>query len=475
MRLRTVLGIAGIVAAVNVAVVLVVSLGPGLGRAGKEPRTGPPPAAAQHLADALASAAFRAAITVDYATLNAIVRQAASWSEVVYVSVEDGGGKILAHTDPRRVGQVWSDELAAEIRADTSRPHHEVISARSDSTGAATSRPAVARVRLGYVDTSVPARPVPPVPLWVLVAVAAGAAIPAGALAAGLVRTDGPDSPRSGDDEPKDSETTAALRKTLTERTRMLADVRFAHDETIARQARLMPHIAHVFRSSLTTVLGFSKVLLGGGDGSLTEAQAADVRSIEASGRQLLTFVNTLADLGRAQAGTIERNPGPIAVETTCREVASDPGVAAAVDVMIDCDPNLPAVRADRQQLRQILGTLLRHGLALPGHGALALSARSRDEHVVLEITYPGRTLSDDELATFFEPWPDLDVLPRVDPQIARLRLALAHALAAANGAALSADRTSDGVRVILTMPAMAAVDTTVDQPSHPEPEAAPR
>src|SRR6266542_2349645 len=81
--------------------------------------TGSPPAgtgrrppsssmATQRLAELYANAAFRAVITSDYAALNELIRQSTAWPEVVYVSVEDAKGKILAHTDPSKVGKTWN-------------------------------------------------------------------------------------------------------------------------------------------------------------------------------------------------------------------------------------------------------------------------------------------------------------------------------------------------------------------------------
>src|SRR5712691_465152 len=90
---------------------------------------GPVPAttpAVQRLAELLASSAFRALITNDYATLNELIKQSAAWPEVVHVSVEDAQGRILANTDPRRVGQIWSDRVTEEIRATVTVPYEDV-------------------------------------------------------------------------------------------------------------------------------------------------------------------------------------------------------------------------------------------------------------------------------------------------------------------------------------------------------------
>lgn len=528
MNGRAVIKIIGVVAAINVFVTVALwfTVGGGVLRSGTRAGVGAPPAAVQHLAEVVAHAAFRSVITFDYAALNAVIKQATTWPDIVYLSVEDAEGKIVGHTDPRRLGQVWSDRVAADIRAAIKVPYREVTAAMSDSTGNTKERSVAGRVRLGYVvePTVAPvvappeARRSPPA-LWLLVILAAVAAIPAGVIVSRLL-------PHTGPHRKLLPRTTADLTKKLIERTRQLAQVRHEKDkvgveaaglrravadlkgqlETLRAGSRehqrepvsangpcaralpqgaelepagldpgLVAHVARVFRTSLTKVLGFSQLMLRGADGPLSEAQVVDVKGIEAAGRHLLAFVNTLSELVRARSGTLEVRPEMVDVNAVIREIACDPELAGSTDLRVQYAGDLPEVKADRQHLREILRTLIREGASLPGQGGALLSGRADDGALVLEVAHLGRTIPDDKLRRVFEPFPPLDGLARVDADAGELQLTLAGALAAMNGGTFTVDRAPEGVRFTLRMPAMPPLATAIEDASRPDPEAARR
>lgn len=142
-----------------------------------------PSSAVEHLAELLAASAFRSLITNDYAPLNALIKRSAAWPEVAYLSVEDPQGRILGSADPARVGQIWNDQMAAELRPTAGAQYQDVVVAVSNP--ADNSQNAVmGRVRLGYrVEpssrrTAEPSRP--HALQWIVLGLAALAAIPTG-------------------------------------------------------------------------------------------------------------------------------------------------------------------------------------------------------------------------------------------------------------------------------------------------------
>jgi signal transduction histidine kinase len=68
--------------------------------------------------------------------------------------------------------------------------------------------------------------------------------------------------------------------------------------------------------------------------------------------------------------------------------------------------PTLPPVRADRQQLRQVLLNLLTNGYeAMDGAGTLSLDARRVDGHVELRVADTGAGMDEETAARVFEPF----------------------------------------------------------------------
>jgi hypothetical protein len=178
MRLNTSLKVIAVFAVVYVPLATAVSW--------YATRPAPPkPAAAstavQRLAEAYASAAFRPVVTSDYAALGQLVRQAAAWPEVVYLGIEDRNGRILAHTDPSRVGRTWTDGVGADIRRTVKVPYEEVVAPLVDPNEGGKLPARVGHVRLGY---AVPRGPTAGTPAsrpdasgWLVLALPALAAI----------------------------------------------------------------------------------------------------------------------------------------------------------------------------------------------------------------------------------------------------------------------------------------------------------
>jgi signal transduction histidine kinase len=65
----------------------------------------------------------------------------------------------------------------------------------------------------------------------------------------------------------------------------------------------VLASIAHDLRSPLNAVIGFSKLMLKGIDGPLSDMQSSDVDAIHTNGNTMLQMVDGLIDLARIEAG----------------------------------------------------------------------------------------------------------------------------------------------------------------------------
>src|SRR5262249_28457352 len=151
----------------------------------------------QRLAETFSGAAFRSMITFDYAALNELVKRAAQWPEIVYLSIEDAQGKVISHTDPTRVGQPWNAAAAREMAAARGM-YEEAVAAITGPEMAGKPGLRVGQVRLGYVADNAkaaveaplppPATPRAPFGRYSLAAVLAAAAVAGIPVGFGLVR-----------------------------------------------------------------------------------------------------------------------------------------------------------------------------------------------------------------------------------------------------------------------------------------------
>jgi signal transduction histidine kinase len=189
-------------------------------------------------------------------------------------------------------------------------------------------------------------------------------------------------------------------------RTRSL---RSALDElVVASEAKtdFLANVSHELRTPLTSILGFAEVLATGMDGPLTELQAHDVTTIQASSRHLLELIDDLIDIASIEAGRVqlsveELDPRPLVAEcvATIRPLAEsrqigvthEPGSASAPDLRVTADPG---------RLREIVLNLLSNAVKFtPPRGRVRVDVRAHADAVVIAIrdTGPGIAAADQE------------------------------------------------------------------------------
>ena len=461
----------GIIRALKITVLLVIlqtALVAGLWWLSEEWLTPRMPTSIEHVADLYAAAAARFMVATDQRALDILVKQGAAWPMITSVGVEDAHGTVLAHTDPARVGRIGNDAATSGLASPPGRALREItvlILNPDQKTG-----PPVGRVRLGYrtldEGTIAPSTFAQGSVVSFLVATVV-ATIPLGWLVIGLGKPLGR-RPGAAPGSPLETLARVAwanqgqaaievrhLKVVLAEREAQIARLTEAVEHTgrsistDPSHQRAILSVTHAVRTSLSNILGFSKLLLRELDGRLTEAQTADVRNIQRAGAELLSFVTALSELNRAEAGQILIQPEAMDVQTLLDELAAEYGSAHSLDIKVESPAGLPMVRTDRGHLGQILHTLIMQATLPSGnHGEVVLRARPNGEMVSISVAHPGRIVSDDDLATMFDPHSSRE------PNTGRIGLTLARSLAILNAGSLAVESQPDiGVVYTLTVP----------------------
>ena len=426
------------------------------------------PTSIERVADLYAAAAGRFMVATDQRAVDLLVKQGATWPMLAYVGVEDAHGTVLAHTDPARVGRIGNEATTSGLASTPAGPLRE-ITVLVQNPGQKIGPP-VGRVRLGYraldEGTIVPSTLAEGSVVFFLVATVV-ATIPLAWLVIGLAK---PSGRRPGEAPGSPLETLAQVAwanqgQAATE-VRHLKVVLAEREGQIARLTEAMEHrarsistdpshqrailsITQAVRTSLSNILGFSKLLLRDLDGRLTETQTADVLNIQRAGAELLSFVTALSELNRVEAGQILIRPEAMDAQTLLNELAAEYGSAHSLDIKVECPAGLPMVRTDRGHLGQILHTLIMQATLPSGnHGEVVLRARPNGEMIDISVAHPGRIVSDDDLATMFDPHRSRE------PNTGRIGLTLARSLAVLNAASLAVEsQPSTGVVFTLTVP----------------------
>src|SRR5690606_24840951 len=88
-------------------------------------------------------------------------------------------------------------------------------------------------------------------------------------------------------------------------------------------KSQFLANMSHELRTPLNSIIGFSRVILKGIDGPLTDLQEQDLTTIYNSGQHLLGLINNILDLSKIEAGKMEIQPEYMDAEETIDTVIS--------------------------------------------------------------------------------------------------------------------------------------------------------
>lgn len=197
-------------------------------------------------------------------------------------------------------------------------------------------------------------------------------------------------------------------------------------EENDAFKARFLANMSHELRGPLNSILGFSRLMLKGFDGPLSEEQTADLQRIYTNSQQLLDLINDILAISEIQAGlfdlkyqTVDLRELLISVLPTASALIRGKEVVLIQQI----PPQLAAVHGDPDRLRQVLLHLLTNAAKFTERGEIALRAWADDEMAYVSIRDTGvgihakdreRIFAGFEKASASEPAAGVQRAPRV-------------------------------------------------------------
>ncbi|BEL10436.1 ATP-binding protein [Actinoplanes sichuanensis] len=221
-------------------------------------------------------------------------------------------------------------------------------------------------------------------------------------------------------------------------------------------KSRFLANVSHELRAPVTAIIGLGRLLTDSGSDELTTEQRRQVDLIRGSATDLLTLVNGLLDLAKAEAGRIEPNWSEVDLKAvfgqlrgTLRPLATRPEVDFAVD-----EPGVPTLRSDEVLLAQVLRNLLTNALKFTEAGSVRLSVRRTDGDAEFVVADTGYGIPPELQERIFEEFYQVPGSRPVSGKGTGLGLPYARRLAGILGGALRVDSTpGEGSTFTLRLP----------------------
>lgn len=172
-------------------------------------------------------------------------------------------------------------------------------------------------------------------------------------------------------------------------------------------KSQFLANMSHELRTPLNSIIGFSRVIIKGIDGPVTELQQQDLTAIYTSGQHLLGLINDILDLAKIEAGKMELTFDEVNMTDVVNSVLSTmSGLVKGRPIQMKhiIEPNLPTVRADAIRARQVMINLLSNASKFTDEGDITVEVGLRagptgrnEVKVSVRDTGPGISKQDQE------------------------------------------------------------------------------
>lgn len=182
--------------------------------------------------------------------------------------------------------------------------------------------------------------------------------------------------------------------------------------ETDLFRAQFLANMSHELRTPLNSIIGFSRVILKGIDGPLTDLQKTDLEAIYSNGQHLLTMINEVLDMSKIEAGKMELVIENVDLNVLVRGVVSTSTALVkdkAIELRTKIQEELPIIRADGTRIRQVITNLMSNAAKFTEEGSITLGVWTDEEMVYVSVEDTGEGIPDAKIPLVFEAFRQVD------------------------------------------------------------------
>jgi len=250
-------------------------------------------------------------------------------------------------------------------------------------------------------------------------------------------------------------------------------------EEANRLEREILATFSHELRTPLTGILLWTEILRGDASIAAVPVAREGLAIITESASQLLSMVNDLLDLGRAESGRLQLECQPADIGAAARRALAPYRPRAesrGLQVEEDIPTGLPPVVCDPARVQQMVGNLLANAVKFtdaPGRITLRLRAEG-DAAVTIEVQDTGCGIPPEVLPRVFERFRQGDPGPARRHGGLGIGLALTRALVEAHGGRIDV-RSAVGTGSTFTITLPCRGPAGADEPAAAVADASPR
>jgi signal transduction histidine kinase/CheY-like chemotaxis protein len=203
-------------------------------------------------------------------------------------------------------------------------------------------------------------------------------------------------------------------------------EIRVAHEEAERARAEaeaasktksaFLANMSHELRTPLNAIIGYSEILVEDATDRGDTTSVGDLQKIQGAGKHLLGLINGILDLSKIEAGRMDVYLEQVHLATLVNETRTivEPMLARnANTLVIECPPDIGAMRTDVTKLKQSLINLLSNAAKFTKGGtvrlAVAREPAGNASRVVFRVSDTGIGMTEEQLGRLFQAFTQAD------------------------------------------------------------------
>jgi signal transduction histidine kinase/DNA-binding response OmpR family regulator len=203
--------------------------------------------------------------------------------------------------------------------------------------------------------------------------------------------------------------TAAVLPKSLARKVRgVAADLRSLDQLEHLDQMKsdFLATVSHELRTPLTSIGGYTKLLMAGDAGPVTETQKEFLYIIDTNVVRLTNLINDLLDVEKIEAGKLQFDRELQSMKDVlaeCRDTFSLMAAQKGLELRVSIPDDLPEVLGDHDRLVQVFLNLISNAIKYTPKGYVEVTADANDLGVMVRVRDSGLGMADDEVQKLFQ------------------------------------------------------------------------
>ena len=185
-------------------------------------------------------------------------------------------------------------------------------------------------------------------------------------------------------------------------------------------KSQFLANMSHELRTPLNSIIGFSRVIMKGIDGPVTDLQQQDLSAIYNAGQHLLNMINDILDISKIEAGKMELAFDDVDINNVIESVLSTArGLVKdkPVKLVTKIEKDIPIITADPTRVRQILLNLISNAAKFTDEGSITVTTRKQinqkgKKEIYISVTDTGAGIADEDQDKLFVPFSQVDGSP---------------------------------------------------------------